>query len=348
MKIAVGLGTMLFLLITIHASMAARGAEPSAPTVEYELEGQTYVVMPTWKLFREADPRAEHSTGWSKTFLAQLAGPRWSKELGGASTSGAPWVLLGCLPFQEPRRGYMIAFERKLTRAWVNMLPMSDTFSGGRSVVKDRELLHIQLVDWGRQGTVQSAFESFQRGHLPSMVCSPKRNGKPTPLGSIYFNADRSALTSHHNVNISAQPNFSAVTRSSDFGEIPSAPPLPVVAVAAIVKYIEQPFPNDEQVIHTEKGCLIDRFEMNEPTKINQPSVVNLSFRVRALHVAEKIRLGASNGGFQRIGQDILYRPDAPGEHTLTLEAMCGFHHDGKVDFAERREIKVKVEEDDE
>jgi len=57
------------------------------------------------------------------------------------------------------------------------------------------------------------------------------------------------------------------------------------------------------------------------------------------------IRLRATSGGFQRQGADIFYRADKPGTHTLTLEAFCGFHHDGKIDFAERREIEVTVEE---
>jgi len=74
--------------------------------------------------------------------------------------------------------------------------------------------------------------------------------------------------------------------------------------------------------------------------------VNNLSFGIQALQMSELIRLKATSGGFQRQGAEILYRPDEPGTHTLTLEAFCGFQHDGRVNFAERREITVTVEEE--
>ena len=82
-----------------------------------------------------------------------------------------------------------------------------------------------------------------------------------------------------------------------------------------------------------------------EKLKVGHQAVLGLSFGIDALQVSELIRLKATNGGFQRQGADILYRPDKPGTHTLTLEAFCGFHHDGKIDFAERKEITVEVGE---
>jgi len=155
---------------------------------------------------------------------------------------------------------------------------------------------------------------------------------------------DRRAQVCFSNVAVFANPSF------CDTETWVHRIPVPVEVVVAVREFLERPLPSSDRVTNVGEGRLIEGFALaQERVGLRQPLQVNTSFGLDALNMCEIVRLKATNGGFQRIGNDIFYRADEPGEHTLTLEAMCGFHHDGKVDFAERREIKVKVEpEEDE
>jgi len=345
---------LVFAISAVCFATDVPGAEVPENSSRYVIGGMEYSASLTEEAVRSVR-LAPLSQGWSTIFFLQASGPRWNTELGDIASKTTPWRLVRSLPYFNSgrtlgHRGYSVVFERPLTQEWTNMLTVSDWSIPGVTYTETHERLIIELLN--HHGSWDSDDEAKARDTLATaarMVCLPVHGEHAVLTEGIYFSVDREAASRYYNIGITVKPNFSAVKDSREFYSIPRQPPVPVIAAVAVRDYLGRPFPEPGVILNAEGGRLIDSFSANaERVLANDPVRVRIQFATTALQMPEIIRLKASSGGFQRIGNDIFYRADEPGEHTLTLEAMCGFHHDGKVDFAERREIKVKVEEDDE
>ena len=271
---------------TIAVSFSVGTAtELKRPLSKYELDGRHYAAMPTLELYRDivpeikADPRQE----WSKDFLVRVAGPRTANALGAAS-SAKSWTVVRMYPADTS--GYVVVFERPLTRKWVNMLPITDRLST-TEVVKDRELLCVQISIQNKAYTLQDDIQEFEK-QLSSMACFPADQQEIPLWETIYFSADRAARPTLSNVMISVHTNFSEVRNSLEFYEVPSKAGIPVLAVAGILKYLDQPFPHPNQLLHADKGYVFSVAEEGgqqwpAPT-CNRRSVVSRK-RKRPFHV---------------------------------------------------------------
>jgi len=312
----------------------------------YSICGRQFKAQPTSMVLGKVNARPSPEQ-WPSTFFIHAPGP-----LDGAlitADGGARWQVVRAFRQIGPENrtgnvlnGYMVVFEHSPANADRSHYTMTDwVLPLQERVEKDR--IYVQIVCG--TGSAEDTEGGVRRMEASAFCLTPE----DPQLGSspiVYFNRDLVAMTSCGNAGINIEQNFSGWHDYRD-GRIhlPDEPPNPVRAAVAICAFLAQPFPNDEQVLHRNQGRLIAEFDLEqEKVAIGEGVTVSVSFGPDALRMCEIIRLKATNGGFQRIGSDIFYRADAPGEHTLTLEAMCGFHHDGKVDFAERREIKVKVE----
>jgi len=322
----------------------------------FTIRGRSFHIEKAQTFLDAAKPGQGSDRSWSSTFLVHATGPLLARYVFDPQDR-TEWRITRAFPTRGGEspvsfglRAYCITYERPFTKKWVNAFGgrMRDLSLAMRETPKDRESLYIQLMNRDQGDTLAEVKKRERNGGLGvfAFICDDSQN---PALDGIYISADRMALFLHHNLEVKVLPNFSDVKQTTDFYSPPDTVPIPVPAAVAVRDFLDQPFPEAGKVVHARTGRLIDQLALDaEELKAGQSGKLNISFGLDALSMCEIIRLKASNGGFQRIGQDIFYQPDAPGEHTLTLEAMCGFHHDGKVDFAERREIKVKVEEDDE
>jgi len=353
----------------LYAFLVSAGEKESGDNI-FQVRGRQLNLQKTQDILKETAPLDDP---WCQTFFVKAMGPLIGK-LVSEDKEGATWFLARCLAMESSgresgfrrSRGYGLMFERPFTKKWQSVYGRigTDVTNPWYALeVKDRERICISVVNMN-SGIKLDVYKepspdpkdaflvppydpyglmSYPFGFVPS--------GSQIPAAdAVFVNADRVATFLQDNLIISAAPNFSDVRNSTDLTNPPNIVTVPVQVAFAMKDFLDQPFPQKERILNSDDSKLIADFTIGQAkVKAGQSGKLNISFGLDALSMCEIIRLKATNGGFQRIGQDIFYRADEPGEHTLTLEAMCGFHHDGKVDFAERREMKVKVEaEEDE
>ena len=330
-------------------------AEDAADTnelKEVKLAGRTYRLRRVPDLLREDVVAEGESEMWLSPFFVHATGPMIGAPLD-LPDAQVHWVCTRIFPAREAGKSFCSIFERPLTRKWKEIWPHIENDLAVPWVevhlnIRDRERVGVQVSTGDRPETA----ESFKKRGLRSMEISsfgfPSMGthayvpeGKPEGFREcLFMTLDRAAELYFSNVAVFVDPNFSDGER-----EVRKIP-VPVEVIVAVREFLEQPFPAPDKITNAGKGRLIAGFALaQDKVRPREPVKVGISFGLDALNMCEMIRLKATNGGFQRQGADILYRPDKPGTHTLTLEAFCGFHHDGKIDFAERREIAVTVDE---
>ena len=354
---------------TILFTFSVSAGEKESDDNIFRVRGRQLTVEKTQEILKRTAP---FDNSWCQTFFVKAMGPLIGKLIS-EDKEGATWFLARCLPREssgrgsgfQRARGYGLMFERPFTKKWQSVYDHigTDVTNPWYALeVKDRERICISIANMNSGMKLEAYKEpspdpkeafrvppydpyglmSHPFGFVPSGSRIPAAD-------AVFVNADRVAVFLQDNLAISVAPNFSDVKDSADLANPPKIVTVPVRVAFAMKDFLDQPFPQKERILNSDDSKLIADFTIGQAkVKAGQPGKLNISFGLDALSMSEIIRLKATSGGFQRIGNDIFYRADEPGEHTLTLEAMCGFHHDGKVDFAERREIKVKVEEDDE
>jgi len=332
----------------------------------FEVRGRQLTVETTKEILARMNP---FDNSWCQTFFVKAMGPLIGKFIS-EDKEGATWFLARCLPRESSGSGsgfrramiYGLMFERPFTKKWQSVddhIVTEVTNPWYALKVEDRERICISVANMN-SGMKLDAYkdpspdpkEAFRfppynpyglMGHPFCFV--PLRSLVPA-AEAVFVNADRIARFLQDNLIVSVVPNFSDVKDSLDLTNPPDIVTIPVQVAFAMKDFLDQRFPQKESILNSDDSKLISDFSMSRP-KV-QPGLairLSISFGIDALGMCEMIRLKATNGGFQRQGADILYRSDKPGTHTLTLEAFCGFHPDGKVDFAERRELKVEVKE---
>jgi len=332
---------ILFRLLPINGQAGETGPERT-----FIVNGHVLNAMNLRSAYEATSKKGDEDRSWCPQFFIHAAGPL-SVAFGGNKEEGdSPWLLDRTLPWSM--NGYCSVFERSFTRKWIQVFHNlgNDMAFGGvieaRTKITDRERICLRIRNAGQGMRLADLGKDWWDIKLGSTALVPEQSDKPS-LDAVYINGDRSATLLHQNLTINAEPNVSDMKLP---GQIPDKVPIPVGIVVAVKDFLDQPFPEARKILHGKDGSLISGLAIDEVKAMAGRSLkLKISFGLDALNMCEMVRLKATNGGFQRQGADIFYRPDKAGTHTLTLEAFCGFHHDGKIDFAERREITVKVDE---
>jgi len=342
------------LMVVLFIGPALAADTETAEKKTFEIRGRSFVVEKTRKVLEAARPGPGTDRSWSRTFYVQATGPLLARYVFDPEDE-TKWRITRAFPTRGGEspvsygwRAYCVTYERPFTKKWVQVFGgmMRDISLAMPKTPKDRESLYIQLMNRDRGDTLAEIKKrGSSMGGLGRFALISDDDENPA-LDSIFINADRVASFRHHNLGVKVLPNFSDVKQTTDFYTPPVTLPIPVPVAVAVRDFLEQPFPEADKILHARRGRLIGQFALDaEEVKVGKPVKLVLTFGIDALSMSEMVRLKATNGGFQRQGKDIVYRPDKKGTHKLVVEAFCGFHWDGRIDYAERREIEVVVVE---
>jgi len=334
------------ILLVVALPPYAMGAEvEQGERMEaFECDGTNFKVADVRSFFEDAETDEGR---WPSSFFLQVSWPMDGRFLFPGPEDGNSWRIVSSLPSdaeagRHQRRLFCTIFRRAFTKKWtLTGHPVSVKAPPFYERVEEEERIYVESVlAWSCRS--KSDMITDERILTHRQLCATPLDTHD-PRKSIYFSADLIAESWCSNVYLEVRPNFSDYT---DARKWPKEVPVPVRICIALRRFLQHPFPHPRDILDAEKGNLIHNFSVaQDKLRSDEPVKLGISFGLDALSMSEIVRLKATNGGFQRQGNDIFYRADVPGEHTLTIEAMCGFHYDGKVDFAERREIKVIVKE---
>lgn len=336
---------LLTFVVALLAGIAS-GDEDATPKTSFKIHGRPYSVSKAWDVLSTVRQEPEYDRSWPSTFFVHAMGPtdghyfaeeqeehRWSIVRVFPRRGGESLISYG-------PRGYAVVFGRPFTKDWrLTAAPVTD-WALSRVEKVQQERVSLLIVNKPKGHTPKQQEQAFRN----LSFCAVPDGSEDPAYDAVYFKGDLWSAFAHHNLRIDVYPNFSDLA-GLDYKES-TAIPIPVRMAVAVRDFLDQPFPEAGKILHARSGRLIGQFALDaEEVKVGKPVKVVLTFGIDALSMSEMVRLKASNGGFQRQGKDIVYRPDKKGTHKLVVEAFCGFHWDGRIDYAERREIEVVVGE---
>jgi len=356
MHIITATATSLLIFAAQATAVCEDKQEVTEPRV-LEVDGRRLHVWSLSEYLAKSEVPYGSETPYSPTYFAHVAGIPYGM-FPGDPTSNSFWHPVRTTPIREnaapsrigAMRGQSLWFRRPVQKKHATLLQkiLGDWAPPYDEEFGKEERLHLVFLDLEGCPTSPEISKGINEKYLLfRYVAVPVDERLESLSEGILFESDWEATAFCGNIRVIARMNYTDIRdRDRLLQELQTNAPF-LAAVVHAKSFLERPFPTSDKIVYKNETKLIRTFGIEEETlKVGEPVVVDLSFGIQALHMSELIRLKATSGGFQRQGADILYRPDEPGTHILTLEAFCGFQHDGKVNFAERREIEVTVVEE--
>ena len=243
-------------------------------------------------------------------------------------------------------RATCMVFKRPALTKHMNFFSVGDQVVPNDTIVEE-ERLYLTLAIGDRSALpseLRTQFMTHPNGPPGRQVCLPEGTDLQSLEGGVFVSADMTASFYHNNALAVIRSNFTDVKDAREYTEGPASATAPLEAAVYVRDFLDRAFPEKGRILFSD-GKLIETFDAQKKSLNNGEEIrLQISFGLEALRMTEIVRLRATSGSFRRQGADVFYKAAQPGKQTITLEAISGTHWDGKVDYAEQRQLEITVE----